>query len=76
MLDWAQLLNSERRKPKETRAQEVEECKPSEVRTQIERDYDRILFSTPVRRLTDSFALSLYDELKQYYVPGKNKENI
>ena len=51
-IDWQPLLNEGRRKkeyqiaagakPKRSRA---------ETRTEIERDFDRILFSTPVSRL-------------------------
>jgi len=34
------------------------------------------LLTDMVSGMTDSFALSLYDELKQYYVPGKNTKDI
>jgi len=50
MLKWKKLLNEGRRKPKEKKSQVIG-TKGS--RTEMERDYDRILFSTPTRRLAD-----------------------
>ncbi|MFH0782588.1 MAG: dNTP triphosphohydrolase [Pseudomonadota bacterium] len=44
-MDWKTLLNSERPRP----SSEI----VSEHRIQFERDYDRTIFSTPVRRLQD-----------------------
>ncbi len=70
MLDWEQLLNSERRKPKEkkkNKSQNTGESRSADVRTQIERDHDRILFSTPVRRLADKtqvFPLERNDSVR------------
>jgi len=51
-------LKSERRKDKATSAKIAEEPKAVaeksiEFRTEFEKDYDRLLFSTPVRRLAD-----------------------
>lgn len=50
MLDWEKLLNHDRRK-------DIEGGTPSmgtrANRTEIERDYDRILFAAPTRRLAD-----------------------
>ncbi|HPL68529.1 MAG TPA: dNTP triphosphohydrolase [Smithellaceae bacterium] len=50
MLDWKKLLNQDRRK-------DLDNPKHSmgtrEIRTEIERDYDRILFAAPTRRLAD-----------------------
>lgn len=48
-LDWSKLLNGERRKPKAGPSAP----KKGEHRIELERDYDRLLFSTPVRRLAD-----------------------
>ena len=65
MLSWEQLLNSERRKP--NKPQQAEKSKPIDARTEIERDYDRILFSTPVRRLADKtqvFPLERNDSVR------------
>jgi dGTP triphosphohydrolase len=43
-LDWTKLLNGDRRRKSSS-------DKPVEHRVSFERDYDRLLFSTPVRRL-------------------------
>ena len=67
MLSWERLLNSERRKPKADKAQKTEEPKSTDARTEIERDHDRILFSTPVRRLADKtqvFPLERNDSVR------------
>ena len=69
---WNTLLNETRRKPK---AKSVDQTKlginapdfSTEPRTEIERDYDRILFSTPVRRLADKtqvFPLDKNDSVR------------
>lgn len=53
-MTWKDLLNSKRRKPKAPSGKAtIKLTLSTEVRTEIERDYDRILFSTPVRRLAD-----------------------
>jgi dGTPase len=44
-MEWARLLSTERER-KSARL-------PSELRSEFERDYDRAIFSTPVRRLHD-----------------------
>ena len=75
-LDWTKLLNTRRRKddhaaPKlaeveQTAAQEPV-AKAHEARTELERDHDRILFSTPVRRLQDKtqvFPLERNDSVR------------
>ena len=49
MLPWHQWLNSERRRPGGANTPLIQ----TETRTEIERDYDRVLFSTPVRRMAD-----------------------
>ena len=66
-LAWSQLLDSNRRK-KERRTGEKEQsgANPARTRTQ-RRDYDRILFSTPVRRLADKtqvFPLEKNDSVR------------
>ena len=76
MLDWGQLLNSERRKPKIDKSQE---SKPTDVRTEIERDYDRILFSTPVRRLADKtqvFPLERNDSVRTRLTHSHEVSNL
>lgn len=62
-MDWRKLLNDGRRKPKET----AKPQKADEHRIELERDYDRILFSTPVRRLADKtqvFPLDRNDSVR------------
>lgn len=44
-MDWSKLLNHERRRPSDRLS--------SDPRAEFDRDYDRALFSTPVRRLQD-----------------------
>lgn len=51
MSDWQKLLNENRRRKSKSKQN------TDEVRTAFERDYDRILFSTPVRRLADKTQL-------------------
>ena len=64
-LDWTKLLNPQRRKD---RAEgKPAEAKGPEARTEHERDHDRILFSTPVRRLQDKtqvFPLERNDSVR------------
>jgi len=66
---WNQRLSSERRKPK-SKGESDEISSPfdlEDTRTQIERDFDRILFSTPVRRLADKtqvFPLDKNDSVR------------
>ncbi|MEW6766090.1 MAG: dGTP triphosphohydrolase [Pseudomonadota bacterium] len=50
MTDWNQLLNPTRRRPS---SQAPMPFGGHEVRTEIERDYDRILYAAPVRRMAD-----------------------
>ncbi len=64
-LDWLDLLNSQRRKGKA--AGRAHEPRLGEDRTEHERDHDRILFSTPVRRLQDKtqvFPLERNDSVR------------
>src|SRR5215831_5561907 len=65
-LDWERLLTTQRRS-----RGVADLSQPStstiEYRTEIERDYDRILFSTPVRRLADKtqvFPLEKNDSVR------------
>lgn len=64
MLNWTQLLNQKRRKDK--LKVEVESASAN-GRFEIERDYDRILFSAPTRRLADKtqvFPLDKNDSVR------------
>lgn len=91
---WALLLCSGRRK-KEAQLQSAETAKPepqetkpegvgsqstsSETRTDIERDYDRILFSTPVRRLADKtqvFPLEKNDSVRTRLTHSHEVSNL
>ncbi|ARA75465.1 dNTP triphosphohydrolase [Pectobacterium brasiliense] len=61
-MDWNGLLNSNRRKPKKDKSQDT-----SKGRQQIERDFDRILFAAPTRRLADKtqvFPLDKNDSVR------------
>lgn len=63
-LNWDALLHDERRK---TRAEEGESTNTEKGRVQLERDYDRILFATPTRRLADKtqvFPLEKNDSVR------------
>ncbi|MER9855120.1 MULTISPECIES: dGTP triphosphohydrolase [unclassified Mesorhizobium] len=66
-LNWDKLLNPQRRKDK-ARGKSVERsAKTAEHRTELERDHDRILFSTPVRRMQDKtqvFPLDPHDSVR------------
>lgn len=59
-LSWNNLLNSDRRKPSSNQTL-------NEKRLEIERDYDRILFCAPIRRLADKtqvFPLEKNDSVR------------
>ncbi len=66
-LNWKKLLNSQRRKDKAKGKSAEGSAKTSEHRTELERDHDRILFSTPVRRMQDKtqvFPLDPHDSVR------------
>lgn len=66
LLNWNSLLISKRRSHLEG-SSTPEPADAVEFRTQQERDYDRILFSTPVRRLADKtqvFPLERHDSVR------------
>jgi len=74
---WEQLLNPVRRK----KENEKEENVPHQIetRTEIERDYDRILFSTPVRRLADKtqvFPLDKNDSVRTRLTHSHEVSNL
>lgn len=63
-LEWDKLLSPNRRK---TRAGKGESTHTEKGREEIERDYDRILFATPTRRLADKtqvFPLEKNDSVR------------
>jgi len=73
---WIQRLNGNRRKP---RADGKSGRKEYETRTEIERDFDRILFSTPVRRLADKtqvFPLERNDSVRTRLTHSHEVSNL
>ena len=68
-LRWDDLLNGERRRDRsrEQASKGNQHVKAVEHRTELERDHDRILFSTPVRRMQDKtqvFPLEAHDSVR------------
>ncbi|AWB67027.1 deoxyguanosinetriphosphate triphosphohydrolase [Saccharobesus litoralis] len=64
MLQWQNLLNPKRRKDKFGTASQVHSANG---RVELERDYDRILFATPTRRMADKtqvFPLERNDSVR------------
>ncbi len=79
-IDWQPLLNEGRRK-KESQSAAGAKSKRSrgETRTEIERDFDRILFSTPVRRLADKtqvFPLDKNDSVRTRLTHSHEVSNL
>lgn len=67
MATWEQLLNLQRRKSKGSQVDADSKGYVEEVRTDGERDYDRVMFSTPLRRLADKtqvFPLERNDSVR------------
>lgn len=63
---WRRWLNSDRRRPRSGQGNLLATV-PAQTRTAIERDYDRVLFSTPVRRMADKtqvFPLDRSDSVR------------
>lgn len=73
---WQQLLNPARRKKDSEGGHTSDQ---NETRTEIERDYDRILFSTPVRRLADKtqvFPLDKNDSVRTRLTHSHEVSNL
>ncbi len=73
---WPALMNVRRRKKD---GQESGTVDQDESRTEIERDYDRILFSTPVRRLADKtqvFPLDKNDSVRTRLTHSHEVSNL
>lgn len=76
-LNWDRLLNSIRRK--DLSKNETSSTNAAGDRTEIERDFDRILFSTPVRRLADKtqvFPLEVNDSVRTRLTHSHEVSNI
>ncbi len=76
--NWKLLLNEGRRK-KEQQGKPVAPGTSSETRTEIERDFDRILFSTPIRRLADKtqvFPLDKNDSVRTRLTHSHEVSNL
>lgn len=70
-MDWDKLLSTERRKPKNVSS--------AEFRTEHERDHDRVLFCTPVRRLADKtqvFPLERNDSVRNRLTHSHEVSNL
>lgn len=68
-LDWERLL-SEKRSPFETLAlapQKKTSAGQEDIRTPFERDYDRVIFSTPFRRLARKTQVHPFAEMDQIH---------
>lgn len=77
MLDWTKLLNEGRRKDKHSSGGDISGTKGS--RTEMERDYDRILFATPTRRLADKtqvFPLDSNDSVRTRLTHSMEVSNL
>lgn len=79
-LDWKRLLCSERRKGPATNVQQPQQPQfVQETRHEAERDYDRILFSTPTRRLADKtqvFPLEPNDSVRTRLTHSHEVSNL
>lgn len=77
MLDWAQLLNEQRRKRKLSNQQEDSGTKGT--REESERDFDRVLFANPTRRLADKtqvFPLEVNDSVRNRLTHSYEVSNL
>ena len=81
--DWKTLLDQGRRKDAaklgKPKNKPTAKPKPVEARTETERDYDRILFSTPVRRLADKtqvFPLDPNDSVRTRLTHSHEVSNL
>ncbi|MBL3562653.1 dGTP triphosphohydrolase [Rhodovulum sulfidophilum] len=76
-MDWSKLMSSTRRK--DIGGAEGQPLNAGGDRTEIERDYDRVLFSTPVRRLADKtqvFPLEKNDSVRTRLTHSHEVSNI
>ena len=76
-MNWNLLLNDSRRKDGKETPTGLSSIPQS--RTEIERDYDRILFSTPVRRLADKtqvFPMEINDSVRTRLTHSHEVSNL
>lgn len=76
MLEWSKLLNHVRRKELHGSA---ESMGTGAGRTEFERDYDRILFATPTRRLADKtqvFPMEVHDSVRTRLTHSHEVSNL
>lgn len=76
MLEWDKLLNPVRRKDL---TGEKESMGTGVGRTELERDYDRILFATPTRRLSDKtqvFPMEKHDSIRTRLTHSHEVSNL
>ncbi|MGJ8530460.1 dGTP triphosphohydrolase, partial [Maritalea sp.] len=78
-LEWPKLLTSVRRKDLAGPRGEADRLGAAGTRTEIERDYDRILFSAPIRRLADKtqvFPLDKNDSVRNRLTHSHEVSNL
>jgi dGTPase len=81
-MEWNKLLNSDRRKAKHKRTTSTgsdASTIPTDSRAEIERDFDRILFLAPTRRLSDKtqvFPLEQNDSVRTRLTHSHEVANI
>jgi dGTPase len=76
MLNWEKLLNQTRRKDLHEPGESTE---TGGSRTEFERDYDRILFATPTRRLADKtqvFPMEVNDSVRTRLTHSHEVSNL
>jgi len=76
-MDWEKLMSAARRK--DMHGDKGKPLNAGGDRTEIERDYDRVLFSTPVRRLADKtqvFPLEKNDSVRTRLTHSHEVSNI
>lgn len=76
MLEWSKLLNHVRRKELHG---STESMGTGAGRTEFERDYDRILFATPTRRLADKtqvFPMEAHDSVRTRLTHSHEVSNL
>lgn len=76
---WEQLLNGTRRKDKYGTEEQKKGTDTAFKRTEIERDFDRILFATPTRRLADKtqvFPLEKNDSVRTRLTHSHEVSNL